>query len=211
MSPLRFIVVFTLAALLNVLLFLAMQGMTRGDASLRRLVDESLMLDIVRVEKSLTETKRQQREPEPVKTTPDPIPTSVPNFAMPAPLRVSQSTIELPQQVSQVQLRQSYIGTPAIDGEPLFIEQGEISPTVRINPQYPAAALMKRVEGHVVVELAIAADGSVSGAKVIEAVPARMFNQAAIRAVRRWRYAPRYIDGVAVEWVTRVPIDFLLE
>ena len=61
-------------------------------------------------------------------------------------------------------------------------------PMVRREPEYPAVAIRQRIEGEVVVEVAIDRSGSVSGAEVLQARPAGVFDDAVLRAVRRWRY-----------------------
>jgi protein TonB len=59
---------------------------------------------------------------------------------------------------------------------------------VRREPDYPASAIRRRIEGEVVVEVAIDPTGSVSGATVLQSSPAGVFDDAVLRAVRRWRY-----------------------
>jgi protein TonB len=61
-------------------------------------------------------------------------------------------------------------------------------PMVRSEPDYPALALRRRIEGHVIVEVAIDRSGSVSKTSVVQAEPAGVFDDAVLRAVRRWRY-----------------------
>lgn len=57
-------------------------------------------------------------------------------------------------------------------------------------PEYPSSALRTRQAGEVEVELTIGTDGSVTGARVIRADPARVFDRAALAAVERWRFQP---------------------
>ena len=61
-------------------------------------------------------------------------------------------------------------------------------PLVRREPDYPSFAEKHRIEGEVVVEVAIDHSGSVSAAQVVSAEPAGVFDDAVLRAVRRWRY-----------------------
>jgi TonB family protein len=56
-------------------------------------------------------------------------------------------------------------------------------------PIYPQNALARGVEGQVVVEFGLAIDGSVRDLHVINAQPADVFDQAAIQAMRSWKYA----------------------
>ena len=85
-----------------------------------------------------------------------------------------------------------------------------LSPRVRIPPQYPSRALLKQVEGFVVIEFTIARDGSTKDLQITKASPPRIFNKAVLRAVRRWRYDPQIVDGKPVERRSSITINFEL-
>ncbi len=57
-------------------------------------------------------------------------------------------------------------------------------------PQYPPAALRSGESGEVVVEFTVNPDGSVSNPRVVRANPPRVFDRAALNAVRNWRFQP---------------------
>ncbi|WP_341867482.1 energy transducer TonB [Luteimonas yindakuii] len=57
-------------------------------------------------------------------------------------------------------------------------------------PRYPSEALRSGQSGEVLVEFTVAADGSVSNARVVRADPPRVFDREALTAVRRWRFEP---------------------
>jgi protein TonB len=75
----------------------------------------------------------------------------------------------------------------------------DVVPLVRVDPQYPPKARQRRIEGWVDIEFTIGPAGTVENPKVIGANPASVFERSALRAVRRWRYNPKVVDGVAVE------------
>jgi len=75
----------------------------------------------------------------------------------------------------------------------------DVVPLVRVDPQYPPKAKQRRIEGYVDIEFTIGPAGTVEDPKVIGANPPNLFETAALRAVRRWRYNPKVVDGVAVE------------
>ena len=88
----------------------------------------------------------------------------------------------------------------------------DIMPLVRINPDYPPRALSRGIEGYVIVQFTISATGSVKDLIVVEAKPEGIFDDAAMRAVARWRYNPKVEEGVAVERVgVQTMITFKLE
>ena len=70
-------------------------------------------------------------------------------------------------------------------------------------PTYPAAARADGVEGHVVLEYRVTADGTVEAPRVVESSPPGVFDGVALAAVRSWRYrpfddgsGPRAVEGV---------------
>ncbi|MGF1607605.1 MAG: energy transducer TonB [Rhodothalassiaceae bacterium] len=73
-----------------------------------------------------------------------------------------------------------------------------MTPLVRVAPMYPLAARMRKVEGSVIVEFDITAEGHTANAKVVSAEPPGFFEKAALDAIAKWRYRPRMIDGQAV-------------
>ena len=77
-------------------------------------------------------------------------------------------------------------------------------PLVRVPPDYPPGL---NVEGWVKVQYSITETGSVRDAVVVDASPKGVFDAAALKAIARWRYAPKIEDGVAVE---RVGIQTLI-
>ncbi len=79
-------------------------------------------------------------------------------------------------------------------------------PLVQPKPAYPARALAQEKEGVVRLRVTIAADGSVTDAVVVYAKPEGWFENAAVTAVRQWRYQP---PGRVLE--TEAEIEFKLD
>ena len=77
-----------------------------------------------------------------------------------------------------------------------------------VAPQYPPEAGRARVEGTVVLMAVIGRDGSVKDVRLESGLP--ILAQAAIDAVRQWRYKPYMIDGEPVEVDSRITINFTL-
>jgi protein TonB len=57
-------------------------------------------------------------------------------------------------------------------------------------PDYPPDALREGRSGEVQVEFTVGADGAVTSARVVRSNPPRVFDRAALNAVRRWRFQP---------------------
>jgi protein TonB len=88
----------------------------------------------------------------------------------------------------------------------------EAIPIVRVPPEYPARERAKGVEGWVKVQFSITAIGTVRDAIVVDAEPKGSFEDAALKAISRWRYNPKVEGGVPVERVgLQTVIRFQLE
>jgi len=75
-------------------------------------------------------------------------------------------------------------------------------------PQYPPVAQAAKIAGTVILEAIIDAEGVVRDVKILRSVP--MLDQAAIEAVRQWRYTPTRLNGVAIPIVMSVTVMFTL-
>ena len=112
------------------------------------------------------------------------------------------------------------IDLPLVGGGGIFIgnfqqidqtAEGDIVPVVIIRPIYPREAAMNGTEGWVKVEFTITEVGTVKSPRVVDAQPPRIFNREAIRAILKWKFKPRVVDGVAVERRATQIIDFSLD
>ena len=83
--------------------------------------------------------------------------------------------------------------------------------TRSVKPNYPQAALERGTEGWVDLIFTVRTDGSISDVSVTAAEPAGIFEQAAMAAVRRWRYEPVKKEGRAVEQRARLRLRFSIE
>jgi protein TonB len=75
-------------------------------------------------------------------------------------------------------------------------------------PQYPAIAKAARIQGTVVLQATISKAGSIENLRVVSGPP--MLQQAAMDAVRSWRYKPYLLNGDPVEVETTVNVVFNL-
>jgi len=75
-------------------------------------------------------------------------------------------------------------------------------------PQYPAIAKAARIQGTVVLQATISKNGGIENLRVVSGPP--MLQQAAMDAVRSWRYKPYLLNGDPVEVETTVNVVFNL-
>ena len=98
-----------------------------------------------------------------------------------------------------------------LDVQPPVI-RGQVEPAVVIKktqPVYPALAKTARVEGIVVLEGTINPQGKVEKLHVVSGHP--MLVDAAIEAVKKWRYRPAKLNGEIIFCPVHVQVQFLLE
>jgi len=84
-------------------------------------------------------------------------------------------------------------------GNPGNLSDGDAIPMVIIEPRYPRKAAMEGIEGWVRFEFTVAPDGSPKDIIVIDAKPRRIFERDARKAIYKWKFKPKVIDGKAVE------------
>jgi len=77
-------------------------------------------------------------------------------------------------------------------------------------PDYPPTALAQHVSGSVTLEFTVNVRGETRDIHVLESLPTGVFDQAAINAVKHWRYAPMVVDGAAVEVPVKTRMRFEL-
>jgi protein TonB len=89
---------------------------------------------------------------------------------------------------------------------------GKVKPpdrVVNVRPVYPPMAIAARVSGSVIIEAIIGTDGHVRDAKVLRSIP--LLDDAALKAVRQWRYTPTLLNGVPVAVIMTVTVTFTLD
>jgi periplasmic protein TonB len=79
----------------------------------------------------------------------------------------------------------------------------------RIEPRYPPLALQMRQSGTVILHAIINRDGHIDALEVVSGSP--FFVQAALDAVRQWRYRPTMLNGEPVEVETTITVVFRLQ
>jgi TonB family protein len=78
----------------------------------------------------------------------------------------------------------------------------------RVVPKYPEDAWQQRIEGPVVLNTLVGTDGSVRELKVISGN--HQLVQAAVDAVRQWRFQPHRLKGEPAEFETQITVNFSL-
>ena len=99
---------------------------------------------------------------------------------------------------------------PRRDRDEIFPPGGDVrSPELvrKVEPDYPEAARKARIEGVVILEAVITAQGGVEDVRVVHSA-GLLLDSAAAEAVRRWRYRPGTLNGRAVRVLLTVNVTF---
>jgi TonB family protein len=89
---------------------------------------------------------------------------------------------------------------------------GNIRPPVKTQsaePVYPPTAIAAGIQGVVILEITIGTDGAVSNARVLRSIP--LLDQAALDAVRQWRYEPTLLNGAPTPVIMTATVNFALQ
>lgn len=99
---------------------------------------------------------------------------------------------------------------PAVPTGPVRIGGDIVSARLKFNPRpaYPQIAITTHTQGTVRLEAVIAADGSIRNLHVLSGPP--LLVRAALDAVAQWKYEPTLLNGVAVEVLTTIDVNFAL-
>ena len=169
------------------LLFLMQVLIATGKQALTKPRDRA-KLEFVRVKRNEalnTEDFTPEKPPKPPETPPETPPQDMDNIDPSAP------TINVaPPSVSA----DTSIGGPG----GMNIAEGDYLPIVRVAPVYPARALSRGLEGYVDMAFTVTTTGTVKDPVVVFSTSS-LFERAATRAVLKFKYKPRVVDGVPVE------------
>jgi len=80
----------------------------------------------------------------------------------------------------------------------------------QVPPAFPPEAVRKRQSGWVEVRITVSPQGSVTNAEVVRAQPSRVFDRAALAAVRQWRFEPALRNGQPIAAQRTQRIEFKL-
>jgi periplasmic protein TonB len=80
---------------------------------------------------------------------------------------------------------------------------------LHVAPLYPDIARQSRIQGTVIMEAILDATGKVESVRVLRSEP--LLDEAAVRAVRQWRYTPTELNGVPVPVLMTITIRFSLD
>jgi TonB family protein len=102
----------------------------------------------------------------------------------------------------------STLTMPAAEHEPVPVAATHL-PQAQMQATYPVLAQHMNVQGSVVLEAVINADGTIQNLRVLSGAP--ILSTAAQQAVREWRFKPIYQNGKAVESKAKITVNFSIK
>ncbi len=156
----------------------------------------------------MTEFIRLKRETK-LQTKSREIPDQPPPEKRPPPPKMQMQQVHVTQTVTpqmdmpklDIPLQTDAFSGSLVGG--LQMNTGAISsnviPLLRIPPRYPMRAANRHIEGWVKIEFTITEQGTVKNPLVIDAQPSKIFNRAALQAIKRWKFKAKIIGGEAFE------------
>jgi TonB family protein len=133
-------------------------------------------------------------------------------------LSVAESRVLIPESLKTPQPESATVRTVSVKRSPSLLSQMEpvslpedLSQGLllqKVPPSYPEQALKAGLQGAVVLQAWIDKDGSIRDLKLVNG--SFLLGQAAVKAVKQWRYKPYLRNGVAVEAETYVTVNFKL-
>jgi len=130
---------------------------------------------------------------------------------------VASRTVQIPDSIRRAQPEADLAHTatgklPSIMGqlEPVILPEDAAEQMLaqKVQPSYPDQAVKAGLQGAVVLQAWIGADGNIRDLKLVHG--SLLLGQAAYKAVRQWRYKPYLLNGKAVEAQTYVTVNFRL-
>lgn len=152
------------------------------------------------------ESPPQTFVPKPMIQLPSPGPTQVALDVPPPPAPVVQAVAPAPVAPAAAPV------APAAPAASSAVEGGDLSSQVLAAkpPVYPVEARRAREQGTVKLLVLVGPDGRVSDVAVSSSSGSKRLDQAALSAVKRWRWSPTKRDGAAVAVRGYVTIPFVL-
>lgn len=155
--------------------------------------ERAMKFDVVKLQKPKKVTKAPPKKKKPAKVAP-PVPLVDLNSSL------SGIEFDLPAfSLSGSGVDESLIGDTSnvvMTGDTVDVVP---RPVQRAPLEYPARAKSKEIEGYVVLSLLINKSGKIEEARVIEASPQGVFENSALRSIKRWNFEPAYFNGKPVK------------
>ena len=192
--------------IITIIIFLIIQSLISRSANLDQKEKNPNLVEFIRINQddNLQERTRQIPEKPPQPKRP-PQPEIELDDKTPPP--VQQFDLDLPDFNLPTDFSGAFLGNIYDMGR----GTSQLIPLVKIAPRCPSEAAMGGINGSVVLELLVNESGRVDTIKIKQARPSRIFNKEALKAVRRWQFKPKSVDGVTVPQLGLLTVEFVCD
>ncbi|HEX7047562.1 MAG TPA: energy transducer TonB [Gammaproteobacteria bacterium] len=201
----RYFISLALGFVVAISLFGLMKLLVSGNDEAQVRPDDVQFVDFVRVKRDESVRTKDRQVPEKPQPPDKPPPPQMAAQQQDVRPNAPELDIDMPDIGASFAGSGPYLGNPFSGAN---MGDGDLIPIVQIRPQYPREALMKCIGGVVELRFTVLEDGSVTDASVISADPPRMFDREALRAIVRWKFKPRIVDGRPVQREATLPLHF---
>jgi protein TonB len=200
---LRFIASIVVGVVITFGLFVLMAELINSGAKSKQDQFENI---IVEINTTPPESKAQQRNRVPPPPPPPPKQPPKPQQPDPEPQIADAGGINF--NMPSVNVGGVNAG---LSGPGALMRDGDATPIVRIEPKFPTKAARDGIEGWVQLSFEINEVGGVENVEVINAEPKRVFDREAKKALLKWKYKPKVVDGKPMRQTgLTVQLDFKL-
>ncbi len=193
-----------LTFIISIIIFLIIQSLITRDSNLNLENDSKSYLEFIRIRQDDSLEQRTRTLPD---KPPQPKRPPQPEIELDdtKPLPIQNLDIDIPDFDVPTDFKGAFLG----DISNLGSGTSQLIPLVKVAPRCPPEAALAGINGEVLLNLLVNASGRVEKIRLLRANPPRVFNREATRAVRRWQFKPKTIDGVAVEQQGELKVEFI--
>ena len=183
-----------LGLIISLGLFWLMQYMILNNQQGFKQTDNLQMVEFVRLKKESQTRIRDRKKLPPPKPKKRPEPPKLKQIKAPI---AQQKHLDLDIPDLDIPLQTERFSGSLLTGVQMGAGKvrSNVIPLLRIPPRYPPRAASRRIEGWVKVEFTISETGTVKDAKVVASEPVTIFDKAALKAIAKWKFKPKNIDG----------------
>ncbi len=189
----RVFIAIIFSLVISIAMFVLMQKMTSADSDAVKEQTKPIQLTYLRDKKDTNiERKKRIKPKEPIKKV------EPKNLKFKAELnqklnknvKIKPLAVNTNIDISSVN---ALSGAQIAVGSNLF-DANMLNALKRVNPRYPRRAKIRRQEGFVQLVFKIDASGFVSDVEIVDSNPKGVFDEASIKAIKRWRFKPSKDD-----------------
>ena len=193
-----------LTFIISIIIFLIIQSLITRNSNLNLENDSKSYLEFIRIRQDDSLEQRTRTLPDkPPQPKRPPQPEIELDDTKPPPIQ--NLDIDIPDFDVPTDFKGAFLG----DISNLGSGTSQLIPLVKVAPRCPPEAALAGINGEVLLNLLVNASGRVEKIRLLRANPPRVFNREATRAVRRWQFKPKTIDGVAVEQQGELKVEFI--